>query len=585
MYSKQPVFPNWNPALVKIGDLVVGGGHPVLIQSMTNTPTLDTSATVAQCKRLYEVGCDMIRITAQNTREAENLAVIKSELRRTGINTPLIADVHFHPAVAEKAAGLVEKVRINPGNYINKRLIRNRYSDAAYNAELGRIAEKLQPLLDICRNFGTAIRIGTNHGSLSGRIMQRYGNTPAGMAESAMEFVRICHAAGFHQLVLSMKSSNVRVMVAATRLLVQKMIAEQMQYPVHLGVTEAGNGLEGRLKSAAGTGTLLADGIGDTIRVSLTEAPENEIPVAKEIVAFYQQVKTQSIGPESPAFSPAGKPDVEYRRRKTHLVGKIGGDNLPVVLWGQAEMHTINEDLATEGNTGKMVTMESYYFNHQEISYLQIDPIKEHVFSLLKIPELNKGNIIPVFILTGMSSVHKTREIIKIADENYLTWPVLLSYAEEDPDINRFAVHAAMRLAPFLIDGLCDGIYLKNSRINDQDLARIAFGVLQATRSRITQTEYIACPGCGRTQYDLEAALEKVRQATSHLKGLKIAVMGCIVNGPGEMADADFGYVGQGNGKLSLYKGRTLMKKNIAEVDAVHELMELIRAGDHVKYL
>jgi len=574
----------WNPRPVKIGNVVIGGSEPVSVQSMTNTSTSDTKATAEQCKRLTEAGCALIRITARNHKEAENLANIKKELRDAGINIPLIADVHFSPSVAETAAGLVEKVRINPGNFVDKRQAKLQYSDDEYNMELLRISERLKPLLDICRKHGTAIRIGVNHGSLSGRIMQRYGDTPAGMAESAMEFVRMCHNTEFHQLVLSMKSSNVRVMVAATRLLVQKMLAEKMQYPIHLGVTEAGNGLEGRIKSAAGIGTLLADGIGNTIRVSLTEAPENEIPVAKEILSFFEEPKTGNgvIVYNSDVFTDASL--IDYRRRHSKTIGNIGGGNVPVVIWGNSEVHTINEDLITEGNAGKITTNSDYDFKNQGINYLLLDPLSSTIMDFLKIPEIKTNKIIPVFELSNLSSIHKTREIIDFIDKNNFRLPVLLSFAEADNNIYRFAIRSAIRLAPLLNDGLCDGIYLRNDKIGKQALARIAFGVLQATRSRITQTEYIACPGCGRTQYDLETALDRVKQATSHLKGLKIAVMGCIVNGPGEMADADYGYVGQGNGRVALYKGQTLMKKNIAEQDAINELIDLLKAENQWKY-
>ncbi|MGB4204627.1 MAG: (E)-4-hydroxy-3-methylbut-2-enyl-diphosphate synthase [Bacteroidales bacterium] len=573
----------WNPRPVKIGNVVIGGSEPVSVQSMTNTSTSDIRATAEQCKRLAEAGCALVRITARNHREAENLADIKKELRDAGINIPLIADVHFSPSVAEIAAGLVEKVRINPGNFVDKRQAKFQYSESEYNAELSRIYERLKPLLDICRQNSTAIRIGVNHGSLSGRIMQRYGDTPAGMAESAMEFVRMCHNAGFHQLVLSMKASNVRVMVAATRLLVQKMIAEQMQYPIHLGVTEAGNGLEGRIKSAAGIGTLLADGIGNTIRVSLTEAPENEIPVAREIISFFEEAKTSnsSIIFNTDVFTDASL--IDYRRRHSRAIGSIGGGNVPVVLWGKTEVCTINEDLVPEGNEGKIITGEKADHSQQGISYMLLDPLVPEVMDFLKTQETNSGKFIPVFTISNLASIHKTREIINSMGRTNSELPVLLSFTEDDKDIYRFAIRSAIRLAPLLNDGLCDGIYLRNNKTDEQTLAKIAFGILQATRSRITQTEYIACPGCGRTQYDLETALERVKRATSHLKGLKIAVMGCIVNGPGEMADADFGYVGEGNGRVALYKGHTLVKKNIAEQDAVDELINLLKSENQWK--
>jgi (E)-4-hydroxy-3-methylbut-2-enyl-diphosphate synthase len=500
------LFPAWKPQIVMIGDVGLGGGLPVRIQSMTNTPTPDTRATVAQCIRMAEAGCELIRITAQNIAEAENLAIIKKEIKKAGFNVPLIADVHFNPAVAEVAARLVEKVRINPGNYADKRTAKQAYSDAEYQIELERITENLSPLLQICRQYGTAIRIGTNHGSLSGRIVQRYGDTPEGMAESAMEFVRICNQAGFSQLVLSMKSSNVRVMVAATRLLVQKMIAENMQFPLHLGVTEAGNGLEGRIKSTAGIGTLLAEGIGDTIRVSLTEAPENEIPVAKQIAKLGGNSKIQSAAAdkdskildgglfgEGDEQVPVEKPDkiFDYRRRISFSAGSIGGGQLPVVLSGSEVLFSINENLQPEGNHGSILPHFSKTKNPDEIHYWQTDAHSFLETITCRKIDFNTQRLIPVVEVQHASAIALARTAVATLDAQQQHPPLILSFSSDDENISHFAVEAATMLSPLLNDGLCDGIYLKNNKITESELASVAFGILQATRSRITQTEYI----------------------------------------------------------------------------------------------
>lgn len=572
------IFSFWEPKVVNIGNIPLGAGFPVRIQSMTNTPTMDTAATVAQCIRMIEAGCELVRITAQNIKEAENLAEIKKQLRKAGYQIPLIADVHFRPDVAELAARLVEKVRINPGNYTDKRTSNKTYSETGYQNELEKISNRIQPLLKICREHGTAIRIGTNHGSLSWRIMERYGDTPAGMAESAMEFVRICDGVGFHNLVLSMKSSNVRVMVEATRLLVYKMMHEGMQFPLHLGVTEAGNGLDGRIKSAAGIGTLLADGIGDTIRVSLTEAPENEIPVARQIVSFFPKPK-RTERDVNQSMKTAVVPGFEYKRRISLPVGSIGNGNVPVVLQESKDLHTVDEHGQVEGNHGNWVAGKESNAGSGQIQYFYADPIDEKSFGQ-NLKQLSGKNLVLVAAMIDPESIHKVRKMINELDRAGIKVPVILAYEGATPDLTSFAIDTALRLSPLLNDGLCDGIYLTNPQSDRKELNSVPFSILQATRSRITQTEYIACPGCGRTQYDLEGTFEKVKQATSHLKGLKIAVMGCIVNGPGEMADADYGYVGQGNGKVTIYKGKTAVKKNIPEQDAVAELISVIGGYD-----
>ena len=570
-----PVFKAWDPREVWIGDLALGGWNPVRIQSMTNTPTMDAAATVAQCIRMIEAGCEMIRITAQNIQEAENIGLIKRELHQKGFRLPIIADVHFKPAVAERAAQIVDKVRINPGNYADKRISKTAISQKEYNEELERIAERLHPLLKICRQYGTAIRIGTNHGSLSGRIMNRYGDTHEGMAESAMEFVRICHAFGFHKLVLSMKSSNVRVMVAATRMLVCRMIQENMQYPVHLGVTEAGNGPEGRIKSACGIASLLADGIGDTVRVSLTEAPENEIPVARQIVSRFSKPPAGRLDVES-EVTPCHSSRFEYERRISWPAGSIGHGNVPVVLSGRQRVHSIDEYLAEEGNAGVWDHPEEQKTDEPCIRYLNCLPHQP-----LPACDPIKSESVLVFSTSSVSETLAIRQKIAELDGLGQAFPVVLKYEGHEADVSRFAIDAAICLGPLLNDGLCDGVLLENSQLTSAEVNRIAFAILQATRARITQTEYIACPGCGRTQYKLEEALKKVKAATAHLKGLKIAVMGCIVNGPGEMADADYGYIGQGSGKVTLYHGRKAVKKNIPEELAVAGLIDLMKSqGD-----
>jgi len=572
-------FSTWNPRVVSIGNVQMGGSYPVRIQSMTNTPTLATEATVAQCIRMIEAGCEMVRITTQNRKEAENLAKIKKMLRESGFDTPLIADVHFNPAVAEVAARIAEEVRINPGNYVGKTSSDLRWTLREYEAELERISLQLRPLLDICKEYGTAIRIGTNHGSLSGRILDRYGDTPLGMAESAMEFVRICHNQGFHNLVLSLKSSNVRVMIGATRLLVHKMIAEKMMYPVHLGVTEAGNNLEGRIKSAVGIGGLLADGIGDTIRVSLTEAPENEIPVARQLASIYPKPFSRKIKPVPDEVFNADT-DFSYRRRISSPVDSIGNGKLPVVLWGTEKLRAVDENCADEGAHGLLVMNETDTPGTGEIRYSLIDP-----YAATALPEdFNSARLVLVLKIKDAGSVTLSKKIHAELEKKQYSMPVILAYEQPDPDAALFAVNASALLAPLLNDGLCDGIWLNNPALTQQQVVNIAFGILQAARARITKTEYIACPGCGRTQYNLEESFEKVKQATAHLKGLKIAVMGCIVNGPGEMADADYGYVGQGSGKVALYRGKTLVKRDITESEAVAELIGLMKLQGHWQY-
>lgn len=509
---------------INIGDVPLGANNPIRIQSMTNTDTMNTIATVEQSLRMVNAGSEYVRITAQGIKEAENLAVIKKELQKRGCKVPLIADIHFNPKAAEVAARLVEKVRINPGNYADKKSFQKiDFTETEYNEEIERIRERMFPLIKICKEYGTAIRIGTNHGSLSDRILSRFGDTPLGMVESALEYIRICEDFDFHNIVLSMKSSNVRVMVQANRLLVSRMKAEEMNYPLHLGVTEAGDGEDGRIKSAAGIGALLEDGIGDTLRVSLTEEPENELSVANMLARRYQNKMNAS----SCNFDEKIPVDpYDYQKRKTAAIGDIGGNNPMVVIMDAGK---IPSGVLVPDNT-------------------DLPGFRQSFFELM-----NHNDLTPVIIHRRYSNCT----------------PV------------EFMVAAAAEISPLLIDGLGDGIWLEAEGILPEIVERTAYNILQATRSRITKTEYIACPSCGRTLYNIQETLRNIRERTSHLKNLKIAVMGCIVNGPGEMADADYGYVGAGKGKITLYKKKEIIKKNIPQSEAVETLIALIKeSGD-----
>jgi (E)-4-hydroxy-3-methylbut-2-enyl-diphosphate synthase len=520
--------------IVNIGDLPLGGNFPIRIQSMTNTDTNDIDATIAQCVRLVNAGCEMIRITAQGITEANNLAVIKKGLLSQGFRVPLIADIHFNPKAAEIAAAIVEKVRINPGNYSDKRESQKIFSAKAYDEELERIAERLRPLLTICKLNGTAIRIGTNHGSLSGRIMDRYGDTPEGMVESALEFGRIFLDEGFRNVVFSMKSSNVRVMVQSTRLLAQKMIAEGMNFPLHLGVTEAGDGEDGIIKSAAGIGALLEDGIGDTIRVSLTGAPDIEIPVALAIAERYNISRKNKIPEDNKQSITAIKP---FSKLETIAVSGIGG-NYPVGVLAEKEgvVCLVDEHFSTAE------TLSAQYLNLVTIAEGKASEIRE---------QLNNNT-------AGKAQ------------------PVVLKNTFQTNNLLQFQVNSAIDFGSLLIDGIGDAIWPVANNFTPETVNQTAFAILQATRARITRTEFISCPSCGRTLFDIEKTLQQVKAATQHLKGLKIAVMGCIVNGPGEMADADYGYVGAGKGLITLYKGKEIVRKNIPENEALAELLLLI---------
>lgn len=506
-----------------VGNLRIGGNNPIRIQTMANTDTNDIEASVAQAKRCLEAGTELLRYTTQGTKEAENLGKIKEALRAEGIDLPLVADIHFNANVAEVAAGLVEKVRINPGNFVTSK--HGDYTDEEWDDELRRIREKLHTLLSICKDKGTAIRIGVNHGSLSPRIMSRYGNTPLGLATSCMEFIELCEQEGFTNLILSVKASNTRVMIYAVRMLVQMMDEKGKNYPLHLGVTEAGSDDEGRIKSAVGIGTLLTDGIGDTIRVSLSEAPEAEIPVARKLVDYIESQRKNST-----YLTPFASLKTEYSRRKSVAIDKIGGNN-PVVVVANQKLNTS----------------------------LQPDYTAEEILALNQ----------EVAIIESISNLNKLLATNK---------PIIVKKQFEIDDLETLQIHAAAFFGPMLIDGLIDGIWLSNhsDNIAAEQVNDIAFEILQSSRCRISKTEYTSCPSCGRTKFDLPKVVRQVKEATQGFVGLKIAVMGCIVNGPGEMADADFGYIGAGMGKVSLYKGQECVMKNIPEEEAIDKLLELI---------
>ncbi|MEE1090831.1 MAG: (E)-4-hydroxy-3-methylbut-2-enyl-diphosphate synthase [Paludibacteraceae bacterium] len=514
---------------IQVGNLRIGGNNPIRIQTMANTDTNDIEASVAQAKRCLEAGTELLRYTTQGTKEAENLGKIKEILRSEGINLPLVADIHFNANVAEVAAQLVEKVRINPGNFVTGK--HGDYTDEEWNDELRRIREKLHTLLSICKDKGTAIRIGVNHGSLSPRIMSRYGNTPLGLATSCMEFIEMCEQEGFTNLILSVKASNTRVMIYAVRLLVQMMDAKGKNYPLHLGVTEAGSDDEGRIKSAVGIGTLLHDGIGDTIRVSLSEAPEAEIPVARKLVDYIQcKMHNAKCTINNTQLK------TEYSRRKSTPIDKIGGNN-PVVVVADKPLNSL----------------------------LKPDYTADEIIAL-------GGDIEVIDNLSNLDELIKTDK------------PIIVKKQFNIDDLETLQIHAAAFFGPMLIDGLIDGIWLSNKsdKITAEQINDIAFEILQSSRCRISKTEYTSCPSCGRTKFDLPKVVRQVKEATQGFVGLKIAVMGCIVNGPGEMADADFGYIGAGMGKVSLYKGQECVMKNIPEEEAINKLLELINNNIHI---
>ncbi|MEO0312191.1 MAG: 4-hydroxy-3-methylbut-2-en-yl diphosphate synthase [Bacteroidota bacterium] len=619
---------------VKVGDIAIGGNNPIRIQSMTTTDTMNTEATVAQSIRMIEAGCELVRITAPSINEARNLENIKSSLRKKGYHTPIIADIHFTPNAAEMAARLVEKVRINPGNFADKKKFETiSYNDESYLAELSRIRDRFIPLIKICKEYGTAMRIGTNHGSLSDRILSRYGDTPTGMVESALEFLRICKDENYHQIVLSMKASNAQVMVQAYRLLIKRMQEEEMYYPLHLGVTEAGDGEDGRIKSAAGIGTLLEDGIGDTVRVSLTEDPEFEIPVAKALVARYQKRQLDNdviIQPSKINYNP-----FEYKRNTTTSITNIGGKQVPRVIADYSKKESINQaslfgigyqysisldkwhiqDQAADFiYTGKScinfalpgtlsVIQDSAFWNHELERHYPLFTLKEFIsankisetinfigIGLEEIPDLKnieKSNFEKVVFVLSTNHSHGMacqRSGFNLLAEIGYQNPLIIRRSYNDEIAEAIQLYATTDVGALLLDGFGDGVWITgNDQINFKDINSLSFGILQATRTRISKTEYISCPSCGRTLFDLQETTAKIRSVTDHLKGVKIGIMGCIVNGPGEMADADYGYVGTGPGKITLYKGKEVVARNIDETRAVASLIALIKThGDWV---
>lgn len=611
---------------VAIGIIPLGGSNPIRVQSMTTVDTMDTKGSVAQAIRMIEAGCEYVRITAPGVREAENLANIKKELRSQGYLTPIIADIHFTPNAAETAARFVEKVRINPGNYIDRKKFQSiDYSDAEYAEEVSRIRDRFLPLINVCKEYGTAMRIGTNHGSLSDRIMSRYGDTPLGMVESALEFLRICDDENYHQVVLSMKASNTLIMVEAYRLLVNKLNEEGLKpYPLHLGVTEAGEAEDGRIKSAVGIGTLLEDGLGDTIRVSLTEDPEYEVPVALALVERYDNRKAE---PAVSEIAELALDPFKYSKRNSQALNNIGGNQVPIVLADLSAITNLNlktfkevghhylpeqdkwvaSDLAADfvymgsslppkglpGSLGQIYNYDVWktmspseiqyplfttqdYKLAPELSFLVLDTDADLV------PE-NIGNNTVLIIQTGnqhaMASIRRFINELIIKNINN---PVIIKRDYCQLNEEKMQLYAATDIGGLLVDGMGDGAMLTYENLTQAN--QTAFGTLQAARTRMTKTEYISCPSCGRTLFDLQETTAMIRSRTDHLKGVKIGIMGCIVNGPGEMADADYGYVGSGPGKITLYKGQEVVKKSLPPELAVDELINLIKEyGDWVE--
>jgi (E)-4-hydroxy-3-methylbut-2-enyl-diphosphate synthase len=570
--------------VVSVGKINVGGNNPVSVQTMTNIDTNNVDECTDQIIRVHKEGADIVRLTTQGKREVESIHLIKNRLIELGIDIPVVADVHFRSDIADLVAPHIDKVRINPGNYLGRTKPLTSYSQEEYKAEIDETTTRFRKLIDICREHNTSIRIGSNHGSLSQRIVSRYGDTPEGMAEAAMEFLRIAKDYSFNQIIISMKSSNTRVMVHAYRILVNKMNTEQMNYPIHLGVTEAGSEIEGRIKSAVGIGTLLADGIGDTIRVSLTEEPENEIAIGRYLVSCfdkYNNTKSDIYRGESP-INP-----YEYNRRESYSVTNIGGDNVPVVIADNNDADYIcDSPIEKCGYLTKADKKYPLYHSIEEytksdnksadINFIRLNCNKYNSNTAEILKETNNA----VLILRSDSDnmfLDVRSTIFRLIADN-IRIPVVAEINADEALAERFAVKTATIAGPLFIDGLIDGIYAHNTNSNYKaDTLSLMLSLLQASRIRTSKTEFISCPGCGRTQFKLQDAVKSVREHTWHLKGLKIAVMGCIVNGPGEMADADYGYVGSGAGKITLYKGKTVMKKNINQNTAVQELINLIK--------
>ena len=552
---------------VAVGNVLIGSAHPVRVQSMTNTSTMDTDGSVEQTLRIVERGGELVRLTTQGNREAVNLGNIKQQLLARGCRVPLVADVHFNAAVADTAARYADKVRVNPGNYVDTaRTFKHiDYTDAEYADELKRLRERFVAFLDICKAEGKAVRVGVNHGSLSDRIMSRYGDTPSGVVESCMEFLRICRDENFNNVVVSIKTSNTAMMVTTVRRLVRVMAEESISYPLHLGVTEAGDAEDGRIKSAVGIGALLADGIGDTLRVSLAEAPENEIPVAKQL-ADYVACRA-GHAPIEAVVAPSFNYE-EPVRRKTREFGLMGGNNVPVVIGGEVEDKDMAPDFVAD--LVPVVALE----NAADTRFVAVEYKDLTAENIAKLKSLE--DIAIVASTTHANPVGELRALVHKLTVEGIDAPVIIRRAYNEPSVETLRIKAAADLGVLLIDGLVDGLWLENPSSSAEELNSIMFGILQATRARISKTEYIACPGCGRTMYDLQGTLARIKAATAHLKGLKIGVMGCIVNGPGEMADADYGYVGAARGKVSLYRRKECVEKNIPEEEAIERLLQLI---------
>lgn len=558
-----------NTVEVNVGGVTIGCSNPVRVQSMTNTTTMDTDGSVEQVLRIVAKGGELVRLTTQGNREAVNMGSIKEQLKARGCNVPLVADVHFNAAVADTAAHYADKVRVNPGNYVDpaRTFKQLEYTDAEYAEELKRLRERFVAFLDICKAEGRAVRVGVNHGSLSDRIMNRYGDTPQGVVESCMEFLRICRDEKFNNVVVSIKTSNTSMMVTTVRRLVRVMAEEGIEFPLHLGVTEAGDAEDGRIKSAVGIGALLADGIGDTVRVSLAESPENEIPVAKELVGYVagRAGHTRIEAVVAPSFNYE-----EPVRRATKEWGIIGGKNVPVVFGGEVA----DTDIAPDFDTSyiDVVAIE----NAECGSYVALEYKDITAENVEKLKSLE--NIAIVASTTHANPVGELRALVHKLTLEGVDAPVIVRRVYNEPTVESLRIKAAADLGVLLIDGLVDGLWLENPSSSATELNSIMFGILQATRARISKTEYIACPGCGRTMYDLQGTLARIKAATAHLKGLKIGVMGCIVNGPGEMADADYGYVGAARGKVSLYRRKECVEKNIPEEEAIERLLQLIES-------
>lgn len=612
---------------VQVGGTPLGGDNPIRVQSMTTTPTTDTEACVEQAERIIKAGGEYVRLTTQGVREAENLKNINARLREDGYMTPLVADVHFNPHVADVAALYAEKVRINPGNYVDpaRTFKKLEYTDEEYAEELKKIEKQFVPFLNICKENHTAVRIGVNHGSLSDRIMSRYGDTPAGIVESCMEFLRICKREKFDNVVISIKASNTVVMVQSVRLLVEAMNKEEMDYPLHLGVTEAGEGEDGRIKSAVGIGALLCDGIGDTIRVSLSEEPEAEIPVARHLVDY---ITRRTAHMPIPGNSFEGFNWASPERRKTKAVGDIGGGNLPVVISSRIAAGANGNGQALQKETSGDATLQPDFLYVGTEMPAEVLPEQKYIVDFDRYARLegDKTNIYPIFPYNAVPFISGVKADLKFlvlpygaASEEYIPClkahpevvvvsmsnhqnklgeqrallhefmnegienPVVFCqmYSHSQEEKGDFQLEAAADMGALMFDGFTDGIWLMNNgTLSDDVIDATAFGILQAARLRTTKTEYISCPGCGRTLYDLRTTIARIKEATKDMKGLKIGIMGCIVNGPGEMADADYGYVGAGRGKISLYRCKECVEKNIPEEEAVEKLLQLIRSDE-----